>query len=330
MARRLAVSAILLVSLVAPLAPSARAGSWADAFFPVREQDFGKVQRGTVLNHQFVLNNTLATEIRIKGLRVSCGCTKATAGSTRLAPGESTTIDATMDTSGFQGNKSVTVFVQFDRPRRSEVPLRLSCVSVGTSNQGASEVDFGIVPAGKEVIKRMNVDYAGTVDWRVTGLDFGNPHVRAEIQELARDKESGKVRYELVITLAPTAPPGTLEDQIRIHTNDPKEPEVLVLAKAKVEAEIVVSPDNLRLSDLVPGQRITKNVIVKAQTPFRVTRVDNNTAGLFEIRSAPTPKTTQLVMVTLIVPEDLSSIPNHIDLVTDIDDEKVISIGVRD
>jgi hypothetical protein len=60
-----------------------------------------------------------------------------------------------------------------------------------------------------------------------------------------------------------------------------------------------------------------------------VTRVDN-ASGIFEIRCAPAPKTTQLVMITLTVPDDLSSIPEHLDLVTDIENEKVVSIGIRD
>lgn len=319
----------LAVILVCAFAAEARAASWADAFFPSHEQDFGKVQRGAILNHQFIVNNTLGAEVRIKGLRVSCGCTKATISSNRLGPGESATIDAVMDTSGFQGSKSVTIFVQFDRPRRVEVPLRVSCISQGTDNKGTSEVDFGIVPSGKAMAKRMNVDYVGTVDWQVTGLDYGNPSFRAEIQEVARDKESGKVRYELTITLGADAPPGTLEDQIRIHTNDPKEPEIVVIAKAKVESDITVSPESLHLTGLIPGQQVTKNVIVKAASPFRVTRVDN-TFGMFEIRCAPTPKTTQLVMITLTVPNDLNLIPDHLDLVTDIENEKVVSIGIRD
>lgn len=326
MAGRLVLSAVLVMTF---MADRSNADSWADPFFATHDHDFGKVLRGTTLNHQFVVTNTLTAEVRIKGLRVSCGCTRATASSMRVAPGESITIDAVMDTSGFQGSKSVTIFVQFDRPRRAEIPLRISCVSMGNINQGTSEVDFGIVPTGKEVVKRLNVDYVGDGNWKVIGLDYGHPSFRAEIVEVSRDVAAGKVRYELIITLAGTASPGTIEDQLRIQTTDASATDILVLAKAKIEADVVASPDSLRISGFIPGQKITKNIIVKAPSPFKVTRVDN-AHGMFEIRSAPTPKTTQLVVVTLTVPRDLSSIPEHIDLVTDLENEKVISIGVKD
>ncbi|MFO0947920.1 MAG: DUF1573 domain-containing protein [Planctomycetota bacterium] len=326
MAGRLVLSAVLVMTFIAD---QSNADSWADAFFATHDHDFGKVLRGTTLNHQFVVTNTLPNEVRIKGLRVSCGCTRATASSMRIAPGESATIDATMETAGFQGSKSVTIFVQFDRPRRAEVPLRISCVSMGNINQGSSEVDFGIVPAGKEAVKRLNVDYVGDGNWKVVGLDYGNPNLRAEIVEVSRDVSAGKVRYELIITLAGTASPGAVEDQIRIHTTDATATDILVVAKAKVEADIVASPDSLRIAGVTPGQKVTKNIIVKAPSPFKVTRVDN-AHGMFEIRSAPTPKTTQLVVVTLTVPQDPNTIPEHIDLVTDLENEKVISIGVKE
>lgn len=318
-----AVSWALFVAL---LPASTYAGDLGEKLFDAQEHDFGKVQRGERLTHRFLLHNTTDNEVRIKRIRVSCGCTTASMSSERIGPGETALLDAVMDTSGFQGSKSVTIFVQFERPWRGEASLRLSCTSIGNLGQGASEVDFGVIPVGTGAVKRLNLDYTGNPKWAITGLDFGHPAVKAEVAEVSRDAQL--VRYELTIHLAPTAPSGPLEDRIRIHTNDPATSEVVVLAKAKIEPKLTAAPDHLHLSELIPGQKITKNVLLKAGAPFKVVRVDN-TGGMFEIRSSPEPKKTQLLVITLTVPEDVSKVPPHVDVVTDLEDQ-TISLGVRD
>lgn len=303
------------------------AANVAANLFEKAEHDFGAAPRGERLVHRFPMTNQSSKEIRIKGVRVSCGCTTATASVDRLAPGESGHIEAVMDTTGFQGNKSVTIFVQFDRPWRQEATLRVSCLSTGKTNENNSEVDFGVVPIGSTAIKKLNLDYSGNPKWEVVGLDFGHPSVRAEVVEISRD--ASMVRYELTITLADNAPAGPLEDKIRLHTNDSQAPEVTVLTKATIEPKLSASPDNLRLATLKAGEKVTKNVILKAGSPFKVVRVEN-TRGLFEIRSSPEAKKTQLLVVNLTVPEDPTTVPDHLEVITDLPDSQSISIGVRD
>lgn len=318
---------IVVAALLLALAPhESRASDWAYGLFNALEHDFGKVERGTKLTHSFGLTNTTPKEVRIKRVRVSCQCTTATVANERLGPGESTTIEAVMDTAGFQGSKSVAIFVQFDRPRRAEVALRVACVSQGSLAAGGTEVDFGVVAEGAGGERRLHLDYAGNAAWRVTALDFGSPHVKADVTEVARD--AGKVRYELRIALLPTAPAGPFEDRIRIQTNDPKNPEFYVLAKAAIESKIVLTPDAFRVPDLKPGDKVTQNFLVKTSKPFRIVRGDN-TFGQFEIRSAAEPKTTQLVVVTLTAPADLHDLPDHIELITDLDGDKPIVLPIQ-
>lgn len=318
--------ATLAAALVAVLSGSALANDWAYGLFSEFERDFGKVERGAKVSHDFILANHSGKDVRIKGIRVSCNCTQANAASMRVAAGESTTIHVVMDTAAFAGSKSVTVFVQFDRPRRAEVALRVHAISTANVAAGGHEVDFGIVPEGQANEKRLNLDYAGNAAWRITGLDFGSPHIKAEVEEKARD--AAKVRYELKISLAKTAPVGLLEDRIRIQTTDPKMREIIVLAKASIEAKVAVSPDKLDLRDAISGQTITKNLIIKASKPFRITRVEG-TQGLVALRMAADSKTTQIVTLTVTVPADPQQLPDHIELFTDVNGDKAINIAVQ-
>ncbi|MBY0587014.1 DUF1573 domain-containing protein [bacterium] len=314
----------LLMAVVVPV--TGQAASWANEMFSARSFDFGSVERGEKPSHEFVISNTGTREVRIKSIRVSCSCTTAVAASGRIPAGESTVLTATMDTAGFQGSKAVTIYVLFDRPWRSEVTLRVSCVSLGKLGTEATEIDFGILSQGSDSRKRLNLDYSGPVDWQVKDLDFGNPHFTTEVHEVAR--EQGKVRYELDIKLLPTAPAGTLEDTIRVHTNDPSTPIIVVKAKAQIEADVVVSPASIRLGTMTPGQTIERKVMIKAPNPFKVVRVDN-ADGLLEYRSDDQAKTVQLVTLTLTMPAKGEEIPRHVDIVTDLNGERVVSLDIQ-
>src|SRR5579884_4233425 len=112
---------VLLVGLAS--VGSATAATWADRMFEELSKDFGSVPRGPTLTHVFKVTNYTQHPVNIASVRVSCGCVSAAAYKTFLNPGEETAIIARMDTTRFTGIKSVTIFVQFDRPSFEEVRL---------------------------------------------------------------------------------------------------------------------------------------------------------------------------------------------------------------
>src|SRR5262249_50291599 len=114
-------SLILLAGLgfVAP----AGAATWADTLFEEFNKGFGSTPNGTGLGHHFRVGNKTRGPVNISNLRVSCGCVTVTAHKATLAPGEETAIHAKMNTAVFTGPRTVTIFVQFDRPALEEVRL---------------------------------------------------------------------------------------------------------------------------------------------------------------------------------------------------------------
>lgn len=321
------MSRAILVGLCLVILPTASsANGWTYSLFDSTEHDFGRVARGTQLTHQFTLTNTTGRDLRIKRVRVSCNCTKASATDRKLRPGESAAINAVMETSGFQGAKSVTIFVQLDRPRGTEIPLRISCTSVGNIASSINEVDFGIVAAGTGAQKKLQLDYAGASDWQITAVDYGSPHLQAEVVEVQRD--SSAIRYELVIGLKPDAPPGKLEDRIRLHTNNASAPIVLVDVHAKVEADLEVAPKTLPLKGATAGSEITRNFVIKGQEPFRIVGVEETSIDV-QVRCAPVARESQLVVVSFKVPADAGQIPDEIELVTDLENGKTLAIPIE-
>ena len=76
--------------------------------------DFGKVKKGQVLKHAFLLKNDSSGVMRIKDITTSCGCTVSRTRKTVLAPQESTDIEVSFDTSDYSGDTRQFVYVHSD------------------------------------------------------------------------------------------------------------------------------------------------------------------------------------------------------------------------
>jgi Protein of unknown function (DUF1573) len=314
------------VLFLTALATDVHAGSgWAAALVNQTEHNWGTVERGAQLSHQFTITNTTGKDVRIKNVAPSCHCVSPMVTDYTIPPGGTSIIDAKMNTSGFFGSKTVTITVTFDRPRRGELQLRVSTVSSGGANVTSSEVDFGVATLGQKLEKKLLLDFTGAADRKIESVQFNKDKVTASYKELERTTE--RVRYELTLALPETLPPGQLEEKVLIKTNDPKGGETTVVAKARVEGQITMVPETFKLSQLNPGDKLTRNVIIKSGAPFRIVQV-NNTLGMFAVQSGGSDKTVQMVSVTFTAPADAAGIPDHLEFLTSLTDGKPIVLPV--
>ena len=90
--------------------------------------NYGKVTEGDKVKHVFKVSNTGKAPLEIKRVRASCGCTAVVLKEKKLAPGASTEIEATFDTSRRSGPQKKTITVQSNDPNRPVVRLRLEGV----------------------------------------------------------------------------------------------------------------------------------------------------------------------------------------------------------
>jgi len=301
------------------------AGGWAAAMVSQSEHNWGTVERGAQLSHQFTLTNSTGKEVRIKGVTPSCHCVSPMVTDYTIPPGGTSIIDARMNTSGFLGSKTVTLTVTFDRPRRGDLQLRVSAVSSGGANVATSELDFGVATLGQKLEKKLLLDFTGAADRKIETVQFNKDKLTATFKEMERSAD--RVRYELTLALPDTLPVGQLEEKVLIKTNDPKNSETTVIAKARIEGQITIVPDSFKIDQLNPGDKLTRNVIIKSAAPFRVVQV-NNTLGSFAVQSGGADKTVQMVSITYTAPADAGTIPDHLEFLTNLADGKPIVLPV--
>lgn len=101
----------------APTVPSDKAGYYAQNNITDPNQwDFGKVQQGQVLKHDFLLKNETKDVLKIISINTSCGCTASQSDKKSLKPDESTAINVTFNSKEYSGEVKQFIYVQTDNP----------------------------------------------------------------------------------------------------------------------------------------------------------------------------------------------------------------------
>jgi len=82
--------------------------------------DFGTLAANAVVEHEFRITNTGKTDLFIRKVSASCGCTAVQPAKIQIKPGESTTIKAIFNAAGREGNQKKAITVITNDPRRSK------------------------------------------------------------------------------------------------------------------------------------------------------------------------------------------------------------------
>ena len=121
-----------------------------------------QVARGSQVRHAFPVVNRTNSEIRIADWRTKCGCTDVRVGAQVIPPGTQTTVEATIDTTRFQGHKASGLTLVLDRPVFAEIDLNMTCFIRGDIALNPGQIDFGTVRrSGKLPSAALTLTYAG-------------------------------------------------------------------------------------------------------------------------------------------------------------------------
>lgn len=89
------------------------------------EVNFGKIKQNEKFEHAFVLTNTGKSQLYIRKIKASCGCTAVQPEKKEIAPGESVNIKTIFNTAGKRGNQNKNVTIITNDPVRSNIILRI-------------------------------------------------------------------------------------------------------------------------------------------------------------------------------------------------------------
>jgi hypothetical protein len=323
-------TAALGVLVLAPALVHAQAAGWAEKLFihdgaPRTTHDFGVVPRGAVLSHRFVFKNIYDVPMTVMSTRTSCGCVTVQAPQQPVPKLGMATIDVTMDARRFTGAKSVSIYVTVGQPPQfhSTAVLTVSANSRADVVFNPGAVNFGVVPLGQTPTAAIAVEYAGQLDWRITGVSTDAP-LKVTHQETYR--KQGGAGYQLNVTLLPEVKPGPHKWEVVLQTNDPATPTVTALVEATVQSPLSALPNAVALQASVGGT-VKRNVVLQGSgKPFRVTGVEGDGNGV--IVELPSDARPVHVVVITFQPTAAGAARRQLTFRTDLDSQSAVTVTV--
>jgi hypothetical protein len=263
-----------------------QAQDWAKAMFGNNTTyDFGVVARGAKVEHRFAVENIYEEDAHIQSVSSSCGCSTPQVNRQFLKTWEKAEVLVTLDTRAFTGRKDSTIKVVFDQPFPAEVQLHIHAYIRSDVVVQPGVAIFGTVHQGVGAKQNLSVAYAGRDDWRIDRVECANPSIEARAVEIGRTPgqpeqlgqaaRAGQVTYSLSVELKKDAPPGYIQDQLMLVTNDrdPRAARVPVSIEGLVVAALSVRPSPLLMGVTEADQPVTRNLVVQGRLPFRITAV---------------------------------------------------------
>ncbi len=97
-----------------------------DIQFKDKVFDFGEIKQGARAEHAFELTNQGKSDLILRKVKASCGCTAIEPDKMIIKPGESAKIVAVFNSRGMNGRQNKSVTVYSNDPKKSTILLRLT------------------------------------------------------------------------------------------------------------------------------------------------------------------------------------------------------------
>ena len=268
--------------------------SYGSNLFKETSYDFKGIPRYTMPRHSFIFTNTGQDELRLVAARVSCQCTKVFIPEKRVyKPGERGEVVAQIDGVRFTGVRHVTVTVTFQRGQSVfEVPLQVNGVILENVRLEPQNLNFQVDQADEKTVKAeektgataasrtkiVKVVYPGYNE-TVARVASSNPYVDVKVGKATR--VSTGTQTELIVTLKPEAPAGYVNAVVQMWSNGMNGTTPLAVnVTGVVRAPLTVSPPTLTFFTPRDGEKITKNIVVTAQSDFTLKSISANSKAI--------------------------------------------------
>ena len=157
--------------------------------------------------------------------------------------------------------------------------------------------------------------------WEIVDVTSTNPHFSVRME--AVKSRRGQVKYELFVTLDAETPPGYLNDCLLLVTNDPGMRQIPLAVEGLVQTGISVTPTSLFMGVLTPGQKVTKQLVVRGKKPFRILSIKCDEDGdcfTFDAATDTDAKPLHLIPVTFVAGQEPGKVLKTIRIETDLEE----------
>ena len=313
---------VLCFTLGFSTAARAKASDWIASVFPDRAHNFGNVARGSQVRHSFPVVNRSNSEVHIASWKPKCGCTDVKVGARVIPPGTQTTIEATIDTTRFQGRKDSGLTLVIDRPNYVEIDLNMTCFIRGDVTLTPGQFDFGIVRRSDKLPSSvLTLTYNGArPGWEIAEMKTQSAKVKAVAERLNRSA-GGPVQWTVSVALQPGITNGYFKDEVTLITNDVPAQTIPISVVANVQSAVSVTPSIINFGPIRAGQSVTKVVHVRSSSAFSLSKLEADKAELRAVEPQPGSLPTHTLNVTIQAPALPGPFYGVVTILSDLKDE---------
>jgi hypothetical protein len=288
-------------------------------------KDFGTVPRGTQLYHRFRIKNIYQVPLQITA-SPGCSCLSVNPATQVLQSLQEGYLDVFMDASKFKGQRTSKVTITIGPDFISSTSLQLSAFSRADIVLNPGQMTFGVVTGGGAGSSQtLDIEYAGQLNWQITGLVKNEAPVDVSVKELYR--QAGQVGYRVTATIRMDAYPGSFKHELFFQTNDPASPLVPVLVEGTVHGGLSAVPETVDMGHLKIGESSTKLVMVRGTKPFRITGLEGAGNGVSaEIRQEPSK--VQILKV-IYQPKQAEDLHRQLKIKTDLTPDVTVVVTIQ-
>lgn len=250
--------------------------------------DFGRVEQGETVTHVFHFSNRGERNLRVESVETSCGCTAAVLAADTIPPGESGSIQASLDTSRFLGRQSKRLHVRTNDPVRPVTPLVMQGEITTEVQVQPAQLYLGRLRRGSPTVRTLSVLFDADKPIEITQVRHDNPAIRVEAEDVQLDGKRGK---RLRVSVAKTAVLGRLDSTLTITTTSAKKPILNVPVFGSVEGDVTVEPPQVSFGIVNPANIKTRSVRIvnHAATPLRIVEVTSSLEAVVPELNEVTP-----------------------------------------
>jgi hypothetical protein len=252
--------------------------SGARIAFAAADYDFGKVDSGTAVKHEYFFTNTGNEVLEITAVRPGCGCTTAGDWDKKVEPGKTGKIPVQFNSTGYGGQVHKSITVTCNDSNTPNVTLNLSGTIWKAFDVSPAYAIFNLRPEGQgdqtSVVKIINnTDQPATV----SDPACGNPAFKMELKPVQEGKE-----YELRVTAIVSNISGNISAPITMKTSSPRMPQVSVTAFVMIQPQFSVNPTQIVLpaGPLTKATDLTVTIQNNSTNPVTLSEAMVNTNGV--------------------------------------------------
>jgi len=204
--------------------------------------DFGKVDSGTVVKHEYAIPNIGDQTLEITNVQPSCGCTTAGKWDKAVEPGKTGMIPIEFNSTAYGGAVTKTITVTSNDPTNGVVVLQLKGTAWKPINISPGFVMFNLsadIQTNETKVVRIVSNLEDPVT--LSAPTWSNNTFQAELKTIKEGKE-----FELDVTVVPPLT-NTVSAPITLKTSSPKMPVITLTAYAMVLPVITVNPPQITL-----------------------------------------------------------------------------------